>query len=115
MREQGQHHEAKLTTLHALSEKLAELDAQGRDHEEKLTTLDALAQEGEKWGRPRTFTAAPPVGKGPTTFLMYADMGTDQYNDLEHFGNVDNAKGLMKVAQRELAGRQRVRPGPHES
>lgn len=31
---------------------------------------------------------------GVHKFLMWADMGTDQYNTLWHFGNVDNAKAL---------------------
>lgn len=37
-----------------------------------------------------------PSPSDPVAFLMWADMGTDQYNNLEHFGNVNNALKLIQ-------------------
>ena len=54
----------------------------------------------------REFTFRAPKAAGdsatPTKFLMWADMGTDQYNTLEHFGNVDNALALTTLATQML-------------
>jgi hypothetical protein len=72
---------------------------------DSVTTADGL-----KVGQPenpigtdsKSFTFKAPLAAGqttePTKFFMWADMGTDQYNSLAHFGNINNALALTKLA-----------------
>ena len=36
-----------------------------------------------------------PLPSDPVAFLMWADMGANQYNAMEHFGDVDRALDLI--------------------
>ena len=86
----------------------------GYFHRVTLTGLTPNARYDYKVGQKefppgelsKKFTFRAPKAAGdaatPTKFLMWADMGTDQYNTLEHFGNVNNALALTELATKML-------------